>query len=120
VLNQRNPALAEANRGGGLILALGLTALLYTADYAVFRYRVGTRQALDKSPCHYDACRRKTANRIHLQRPAGANLCELVISARDICRLVFAAAHRTEDGLLNAHRENLPALRLTACREIQP
>jgi len=33
--------------------------------------------------------------------------------------LVFAAAHRTEDGLLNAHRENLPALRLTACREIQ-
>jgi hypothetical protein len=61
---------------GGLILALGLTALAYTADYAVFRYRVGTRQAFGQvTVTSYDAVPQKNGKTVFIFNDPQAQTC---------------------------------------------
>ncbi len=76
VLNQRIRRWLKRIVAGGLILALGLTALAYTADYAVFRYRVGTRQAFGQvTVTSYDAVPQKNGKTVFIFNDPQAQTC---------------------------------------------
>lgn len=76
MLNERIRRRLERFVAGALISALGLTALTYAADYAVFRYRVGTGQAFGQvTVTSYDAVPQKSGKTVFIFNDPQAQTC---------------------------------------------
>jgi hypothetical protein len=76
VLNERIRRRLKRLVAGGLISAVGMTALVYAADYAVFRYHVGTGQAFGQvTVTSYDAVPQKSGKTVFIFNDPQVQTC---------------------------------------------